>query len=243
MLPAARYDRLSFNSPLSDERAALILAEADLDGAERIVDLGCGWGELLLRAVEQAPGARGDGVDTATDALDRGRRNAAARGLADRVTFHEAPAADWPGAGYDVAICIGSSHAWPGGADEAFAALRKAVRPGGRVILGEGYWERPPTAEALDGLGAEPDDLTSLPGLVDRAAAARLRPLLVSTASRDEWEVFESRWCGGIERWLLANPDHPDAGQVREAVEAHRSGWLRGYRDVLGLAYLVLAAV
>jgi len=134
-LPEDRYARLDFNSPLSDERAALLIAEAEPTGGERVVDLGCGWGELLLRTVTAAPGATGDGVDTSPYALERGRRNATARGLADRVTFHEAEAASWTGTGYDLAICIGSSHAWPTGTDEALAALREAVVHGGRVIF------------------------------------------------------------------------------------------------------------
>jgi SAM-dependent methyltransferase len=240
-LSVERYDRLDFNSPLSGERAALLLAEAEPAAGARVVDLGCGWGELLLRALEATPGATGDGVDNAASALARGRRNAEARGLADRVTFHEAAAASWPKTGYDLAICIGATHAWPGRTGEALEALRRTVGPGGRVILGEGYWERTPSQAALDGLGAEPDEFGSLADLVDQAAASRFRPLLISTASRDEWEVFESRYAGATERWLLANPDHPDATKVRTAVEAHRGGWLRGYRDELGFAYLVLA--
>lgn len=241
-LPDERYDRLDFNSPLSDERAALLLDETSLTGGERVLDLGCGWGELLLRAVASVPGATGDGVDTSEYALDRGHRNAAARGLADRVTFHQAEAASWSGTDYDLAICVGSTHACPAGTDEALAALRDAVVPGGLVIIGDTYWERPPSAAALDGLGAEPDDFGTLAELVDRASAARFRPLLISTANRDEWEVFESRYAGGTERWLLANPDHPDVTEITAAVDAHRAGWLRGYRDVLGLAYLVLVA-
>ena len=231
----------STSTPRSPTHAALLLSEAELVAGERIVDLGCGWGELLLRALAATPGAHGDGVDTASTALDRGRRNAEQRNVADRVTFHSAEAASWASTGYHVAINIGSSHAWPGGTDEALGALRETVRPGGRVIFGEGYWERPPTAEALEGLGAEVDDFGSLANLVDRAAA-RFRPLLISTASRDEWEVFESRYAGGVERWLLAPPDHPDATAIRAAIDAHRAGWIRGYRDVLGFAYLVLAA-
>jgi SAM-dependent methyltransferase len=241
-LPDQRYDRLDFNSPLSDERAALLIAEAELTGGERLVDLGCGWGELLLRAIGSAPAATGDGVDTSPYALERAHRNATDRGLADRATFHRAEAAGWTGTGHDLAISIGSSHAWPAGTDEALAALRRAVVPGGRVIFGEGYWERPPSTEALAGLGAKPADFGSLAELVDGASAARFRPLLISTASRDEWEVFESRYAGGLEGWLLANPDHPDASEIRTAVDTHRDGWLRGYRDVFGFAYLVLVA-
>ena len=239
-LRAGRYDRLDFNSPLSDGRAALLLAEAELGPGERAVDLGCGWGELLIRAAAEAPGSTGDGVDNDPELLDRGRRNAGARGV--NVTFHDAEAASWPGTGYDVAISIGSSHAWPGGTVDALAALHGSLKPGGRAIFGEGFWEQTPTAAALDVLEATPDFFGSLPDLVEQAVAAGFRPLLVSTAGRDEWEVFESRYCGGMERWLLANADHPDAGSVRTAIDTHRAGWLHGYRDVLGLAYLVLAA-
>ncbi len=238
-LRAGRYDRLHFNSPLSDERAALLLVEAELKPGERAVDLGCGWGELLLRAVETAPGSTGDGVDTDPELLDRGRQAARERNAA--VTFHEADAASWDGTDYDVAISIGSSHAWPGGTADALAALHRSLKPGGRAIFGEGFWERPPTAAALDVLQVGPHLVSSLPELVDQCVAAGFRPLLVSTATRDEWEVFESRYCGGMERWLFANTDHPDADSVRTAVDTHRAGWLHGYRDVLGLAYLVLA--
>ncbi len=114
--------------------------------------------------------------------------------------------------------------------------MKKCLKPGGRAILGEGFWERPPTPAAQEVLG---ENLSTLPDLVDQAIGAGFRPLLISTASRDEWEVFESRWCGGVERWLLQNPDDESA---RATVDAHRTGWLRGYRDVLGLAYLVLVS-
>src|SRR5204863_1515386 len=104
-LPApGRYESLEFNAPLSDRRADAIaraLAEAD---PRTVLDIGCGWGELLLRTVAAAPNACGWGIDTDPDAIARGRANAAARNLADRVTFVEAgaPTCHDP---VDVAIC------------------------------------------------------------------------------------------------------------------------------------------
>lgn len=51
------YRALDFNSPLSDERAdRLIRTLAPLAGL-RVVDLGCGWAELLLRALAAEPAA------------------------------------------------------------------------------------------------------------------------------------------------------------------------------------------
>jgi hypothetical protein len=39
---------------------------------------------------------------------------------------------------------------------------------------------------------------------------------------------------------LLQHPDAPDVDKVRAAVDTHRNNWLRGYRGVLGFAYLML---
>ncbi|MEU4401729.1 SAM-dependent methyltransferase, partial [Micromonospora orduensis] len=50
-LAASRYARMRWNTPLSEEHAALLLRRLDVRPGARVLDLGCGWGELLLRAV------------------------------------------------------------------------------------------------------------------------------------------------------------------------------------------------
>ncbi|WP_203182049.1 SAM-dependent methyltransferase [Streptomyces pratensis] len=242
LMSAPANDRLTWNTPLSQAHAAqLIDACAPAPGA-RIADFGSGWGELLMRLVEAAPGSTGDGIETDPEAVARGLRLAGERGLTDRVRFHEAPAAEYPGDGYDLAVSIGSSHAWPGGTPEALKALRAAVRPGGRVLFGDGFWEREPSPAALEGLGAEPGDFGSLLGLIRQAEAAGLRPLQVTVADQREWDLFESAAnIGRGERWALANPAHPLHAGVTEAVAARRTGYYGGYRGTLGLAYLVLS--
>ena len=83
----ARYARMRWNTPLSEEHAALLLDRFDLQPRAAVLDLGCGWGELLLRAVAAKAAAIGIGVDIGAAALDRGRERAVARGLAERVSF------------------------------------------------------------------------------------------------------------------------------------------------------------
>jgi hypothetical protein len=65
--------------------------------------------------------------------------------------------------------------------------------------------------------------------------------LSVSTANTDEWDSFESRYCAGGERWLREHPGDAGAEPMRAEIDTHRNGWLRGYRGVLGFAYLTLA--
>ncbi|NUV66709.1 MULTISPECIES: cyclopropane-fatty-acyl-phospholipid synthase family protein [unclassified Streptomyces] len=248
IIAAPGNDRLTWNTPLSEDHAARLIAACDPAPGSRIVDLGSGWGELLMRLVESAPGATGDGVETDPAAVARGRRLAEERGLTDRVRFHETPAAEWTEGGYDLAVSIGSSHAWPGGTarestGNAFTALAAAVRPGGRVLFGEGIWQREPTPAALEGLGAAPGDYGSLLELIRLAESAGLRALQVTVADEREWDLFESEGpIGRGQRWALANPDHPLHAAVTAEIDARRTGYYGGYRSSFTLAYLVLGA-
>jgi hypothetical protein len=116
------------------------------------------------------------------------------------------------------------------------------VQPAGRLLFGAEIWDRTPTEEQLSNMwpGITADDCLYLPDVVDAATAEGFRPLCIQTATRNEWEEFESGFAVADEEWLLANGDHPDAGRVRDRLDRQRSIWLRGHRDVLGFAYLTL---
>jgi hypothetical protein len=70
-----------------------------------------------------------------------------------------------------------------------------------------------------------------------------LPPSLTETATRQEWEDFESGYQCDEEEWLGARPGHPKAAEIREQVDKHRSFWLRGYYGLLVRAYLTLVPV
>ena len=155
---------LTFNAPLSEERASTLVAALPISPGHHVLDLGCGWGELLLRILAAHPASTGTGVDTAKDALDRGVLAAARRGLHERVDFVEAAAETFVDLA-DVVVCVGASHAFGGPAD-ALHRLRQSVTPGGRALYGDAFWEAEPTAAALGAIGA-------LPRLDDVRAAAQ----------------------------------------------------------------------
>ncbi|MEV0809128.1 class I SAM-dependent methyltransferase [Micromonospora sp. NPDC050200] len=235
-LAASRYARMRWNTPLSEEHADLLLRRLDVHPGTHVLDVGCGWGELLLRAVAVGGvGTTGVGVDTDDAALARARTLAADRSLDERVTFAHGEAADWRETA-DRVLCVGSTHAY-GGTTEALTALADLVRPGGRLLLGDGYWERPPTREALDVFG---EGTMPLADLVERAQALGWRVLHLSTADQREWDDFESTWLAGRQEWLLANPEDPRAAEVRKELDGRLREYVEVYRGVLGLGYLVL---
>lgn len=234
---AHRYGELRWNTPLSLEHAALLSERLGVGDGMSVLDLGCGWGELMTRLVAEAgPATTGVGVDTDEALLDRGRRAAAERGLSDRVRFVTAPASEWTEPA-DRVLCIGAAHAW-GATLDALDALAEYVAPGGRVLFADGCWEHQPTAAARAVFG---EAIRPLSEIVGHASDQGWRVLHMSTADQREWDDFESGWRRGRELWLAANPDAPEAPAVWAELTERLTEYVTAYRGVLGFAYLVLS--
>src|SRR5713101_10177795 len=73
-----------------------LLDQLSLRGDERILDLGCGRGAVLLLAAQHLTTGRTVGVDLwrsadqSSNSAEAARRNAIAEGVADRVELHTA---------------------------------------------------------------------------------------------------------------------------------------------------------
>ncbi len=242
--------QLTFHGPLSQARAVQLTERLTRTGPRTVLDIGCGWGELMLRVLAAAPEATGVGVDLDEDDLARGRAAAHARGLADRVSFIRESGIGTTRGPADLVLSVGASQAVtdvqpPGHIAAALSALRQLVTPGGRVLFGDGFWEHPPTEAELAAMwpGITAGEFPDLAKIADLAVEAGFRPAWIETASAQEWEEFESGYQADEEEWLASHPDHPQAAEIRQRVDEHRSYWLRGYRGLLGLAYLTLVPV
>ncbi|MEU8172372.1 class I SAM-dependent methyltransferase [Microbispora hainanensis] len=224
--------------PVSAASLDRLLRRAALPEGARIIDLGCGAAEWSLRALELVPAARADGVDISPHAVASANEAAARRGLADRLTLHTMPAgaftADQP---YDLALCVGSTHAF-GGLTETMEALDRFVRPGGLALVGEGFWERPPTPEVAEAIGEYPD----LAGTVERAESKGWLTVHAHVSDLAEWDEYEWSWTGTLARWAADNPG-PDGEQALAVMREHRDMWLGGYRGSFGFVTLLLRRV
>jgi SAM-dependent methyltransferase len=249
---AQPYEDLTFMTPLSERRAEKFVRFL-ADGLHGVVlDIGCGWAELLLRVLTAAPGAHGVGIDLDEPSIEHGRDLAAVRGVLDRVSLIAGDAkAHAPGQA-DAVLCIGASQVWgppvenkqPLNYGTALAAIRALVPRGAAVVYGEGIWSRPPTAAAVAPLSGRLDELVSLTELIELAVAEGFVPVAVHEASIDEWDEFESGYSACYATWLAEhNTGHADAGEVRARAARQRAAYFGGYRGTMGMAYLALRAV
>ena len=245
------HQGLTFLSPLSEDRADRLVTFLTEHAPATVLDVGCGWAELLLRVLVAAPHATGLGIDLDGESLAHARHAAADRGLGGRAAFETRDAREVSGP-FDAVTCIGASQIWGPDVEEAqpldysaaLAALRALLPHGGRLVYGEGIWSAPPTPAATAPLSGRDDEYVTLPALVELAEAHSFGVAAVHEASVDEWDAFESGFTAGWVHWLAEHePDHPDAAGVRERAARQHAAYLGGYRGVLGLAYLHLVAL
>lgn len=231
-----------FCNPIGDERVDRVLGLLDLGPGQKALDVGCGKAEMLLRLIERY-GVRAVGVDTNPRYLEAARAGAAAR-LADpaALELHEAEAVTvpLPDASFDAALCIGSTHAFVSYA-RTLRALKRLVAPGGRILIGEGFWRCDPDDEYLAQLGARRDEFLDHSGTIERGVQEGLVPLYASVSNDDEWDHYEGLYCRAVELYAARHPDDPDSPAMQRYIRSWREMYQRWGRRTLGFGlYLFL---
>jgi SAM-dependent methyltransferase len=137
---AAALDPLSMpKTPLSELDAAMVL-EADVHAGMRVLDLGCGSGDLTLHLVDT--GADVVALDLAPAMVEVARERVAHFG-SGTATFVTAPAEDssLPDAQFDVVLGRYVLHHLD--LDLAAAEIARLLRPGGRAVFVENSGANP----------------------------------------------------------------------------------------------------
>ena len=224
-------------NPTSAEKVLAVGRVLGLDAASRVLDFGSGYAEMLALWAE-AFGIAGDGVELRPLACERARRKLAERGLAGRVQIHCQSAADYAFTpySYDVATCLGASFVW-GGYGPTMRHLLTAIRPGGKIVIGEPYWRT--SAVPTDYARAEATVHTEYE-LLQLTRQVGLDLVTVVRASHDDWDRYESGNWVGLARWLAENRVHPERAQVLDHLRSSQDEYTRWAREYFGWAMFVL---
>jgi ubiquinone/menaquinone biosynthesis C-methylase UbiE len=104
----------------------------------RVADIGCGLGASTILLAREFPHSRFTGSDYHSQSIEIARKRAADAGVADRISFEVASAADFSGVGYDLTATFDCLHDM-GDPLAAARHIRQALKPDGTWLLVEPY--------------------------------------------------------------------------------------------------------
>ena len=230
--------------PISSERLDALVEALDLAPGARIVELGSGKAELLIRLLRRWPGTTAEGFDRNPWFMAEARAAAEAAGVAGRLSIigTDAPGTLLSGRAVDLAIAIGATGI-VGDQAETLAFLASIVVPGGLVVFGDGVWTGEPDPAGLAAFGMARAELaTGAAGFTALGRAAGLEPISVDLVSTDEWDAYEASYAGAIDAWVAANHDDPERATFEARAAGMRSSYESWRRASMGFAIGIFRA-
>ncbi len=136
---AGLYDPVVWIMSAGRSRAlrTLPLELAAIRPGERVLDVGCGTGDLTLRAARQAgPSGKVYGIDAAPGMVAEAKRKAKRAKTAVQFLVEPVEALGFPDGSFDVALSSLVMHHLPGDLKRrALIEVRRILRPGGRLVI------------------------------------------------------------------------------------------------------------
>jgi SAM-dependent methyltransferase len=229
---------LLWNAPISEATMAQCLESLDLAPGQRVLDVGCGSGDVLIRLAEQFS-IEGTGIDSSDDAIAEANSRKNDRRLKGSIHFESADARNYFVApeSWDVVLCLGATHALGLGQDayrNALVEMMPWLVPGGLLLIGEGYMKQPAAPEYRKLLGdSMPDEMTHAANLATGQDLG-LKPLADWTSSGQEWDGFEWAYQRIVVLDAVNNPDDPAVMARLSRRNEWMDAYLRWGRDTLG---------
>jgi SAM-dependent methyltransferase len=229
------------HNPFTPVKLATLGEALPLTPSTVVLDLASGSGEMLCTWARDH-GISGTGVDLSTVFTGQARARAMELGVADRVGFIHGDAAgyvaDEP---VDVVACVGAT--WIGGGVAGTVdLLRRSLRGGGVMLIGEPYWrQEPPDQGTVEGCDAtEKEDFRTLPELIEQFGALGCDVVEMVLADQDSWDRYQAAQWLNVRHWLDRNTDDELAGELRAELANGPARYARYTREYLGWGVFAL---
>jgi cyclopropane fatty-acyl-phospholipid synthase-like methyltransferase len=226
---------------MSEAKADLIINILNVKSTGKVIDIGCGDGEFLTR-VHKKSGAECMGLDIDPSCITLAEKKLGHQGSAENLSFRLADIQDTHLEIniYELAICIGSTHAFGQGEvaySNALMHMSKLVKPKGLILVGEGYWKKKPAKEYLDFIGDPVGVYNSHEKNIQLAESLGLIVLYAAISNQDEWDHVE--WCFKMkaQRAVIAEPDNEKARKKLNGVQQWNKYYRKFGRTTMGFGF------
>jgi ubiquinone/menaquinone biosynthesis C-methylase UbiE len=227
-------------NPTSPEKILKAGQIVGLQPGDKVIDFGCGFAEPLVLWAEQF-GISGVGIDIRPYACQRAQIKVAQRGFANllEIICTDAAKYAYTPQHFDMAACVGATFIW-GTFGEAIHAMKGAIKPHGKLLIGEVHWL---TDDVPQEFRAQQSEVTTETELLKMARDQGFDFEYVLHSNHDEWDRYEADDWYGLLRWIEENPHHPERQQVIDHLHESQDEYTRYGRMYFGWALYVLCPV
>ena len=204
-----------------------------LPRGSRVLDVGCGKGEFLLR-LHKLYDVSGIGVDKSPYCIKDAEKNKSCRAPEADIKYHLMDAAEYEAEEeFDVTCCMGASWIY-NGIKGTLKALQSVTKPGGLIIAGEPYWLKEPSAEYLKVAGFGQDEFHSHMENVMMGDDLGLACCYTLASDVEDWDVYETLHWWAVSEYADQHHGDPDLPEILERNQKDRETYLKWGRDTLG---------
>lgn len=190
-----------------DNKIRLVLDKLDLEPGQRLLDIGCGWGSVLVAAAQR--GIRAIGVTLSEPQARWANEWIAREGLSDLAEARVMDYREVPERGFDAICSLGMmEHVGVHHYDEYFSTMFSLLRPGGRLLnhqITRRDSTQPNRAGAFIGRYVFPDGELAAPGVVMTHLHDAGFEVVHEENLRQHYALTLERWCRNLqEHWDAA---------------------------------------
>ena len=228
-------------NPFSIEKLRLLGDICGLKEGQRVLDLGCGKGAMLVNWAYDH-NILGVGVDQSSSFIDDAKQYAYRQDVGNRVNFVVGDPAIYPELHhqFDVIVAMGTSKIG-GGLAGTLNLMRTALNSSdGLLLVGEPYWKDDPPEAIYGALEIEQDTFASLDVTLDRIQATGFDVVEMVMADQNEWDRFEASQWMAVHQYISENHDDPINNRLKQWRADNQRRYIRYGRRYLGWGVFVL---
>jgi SAM-dependent methyltransferase len=222
-------------NPMNEEKFEKFCKLLRLKKKAHVLDIACGKGEFLVRLAELY-GISGVGVDLSPycikDSLEKYRK----RVPNSDIKFLEMDGAKYTPESYesyDLAMCIGASWIY-GGYRGTIVTLRKMIKLGGLIVVGQPFWVNEPSKEYLNKVKIKKEDFNTHQNNVKKGEEEGLTCIYTLVSNCDDWDHYESLKWWNVNSYVRDNPNDDDIQELLERTKLEKDIYLQWERELLG---------